>query len=124
MGNRVVVGIKDSPLSPVIFIYAHWGTSPLQDVAKALTASQSRWNDFSYATRIAINTVIGIDHETTGGGVSTYERWLPESNHDLLPVIVWCNKTVDIYRYNEDAFVLKYLYTLPFNDVLSTEWAD
>lgn len=60
MGDRAVVGFRDNPETPTIFIYQHWVNGDQNDVlAGALNASRSRWGDNSYATRICLSQIIG-----------------------------------------------------------------
>lgn len=72
MGDRFVYGFRESADSPAtVYLYAHWnGASAESDVLSALHAAQPRWGDGSYATRIAISTIVGNDwREETGYGI-------------------------------------------------------
>lgn len=59
-----------------ITLYSHWGGgSQSRDLAAALHKAKPRWNDVSYATRIAISQLIGNewDEETGYGLFAGYE---------------------------------------------------
>ena len=74
MGNRAnfvfVDGAGDS-----IVLYGHWaGHQMLGRLADAVIAARSRWNDESYATRIAISQMVADDwNSETGWGLHVNE---------------------------------------------------
>ena len=59
MGDRANFGFVDGA-GDTICLYGHWaGHQMLGRLADAVIAARSRWNDSSYATRIAISNLIG-----------------------------------------------------------------
>jgi hypothetical protein len=68
----------------------------LANLASAVSAAEPRWQDESYATRIAISNLIGEDwaHET-GWGLSV-DRIL--DNEHKVPVINWMSKTFTLFE--------------------------
>ena len=96
MGDRANFGFRDSK-GDTIFLYGHWaGHMMLQNLASAVHAAEPRWNDETYATRIAISNLIGEDwaHET-GWGLSV-DRIL--DNEHKIPVINWTAKTFTLFE--------------------------
>ena len=84
-----------------IFLYGHHAGWEMMDrLANAIKAAQPRWHDESYATRIAISSLVGNawDQEM-GWGISTY---LTDNEHSI-PVVNWSNETVTLYDSNLDA---------------------
>ena len=69
MGDRANFGFKQSD-GNTIFLYGHWaGHEMLANLASAVSAAEPRWQDESYATRIAISNLIESyvsDYEPTG----------------------------------------------------------
>ena len=96
MGDRANFGFKQSD-GNTIFLYGHWaGYNMLANLASAVLAAQPRWNDESYATRIAISNLIGEDWaQETGWGLSV-GRLL--DNEHKVPVINWVDKTFTLYE--------------------------
>lgn len=119
MGNRVVVGIRDTQLSPIMFVYAHWGTHPMEDAQRAINKAQGRWNDYSYANRIATVAIINSADEVLNGGVSLYGRYMPESEYRELPVITWSTQTVEVYHYNYDVDKIQYSHAISFEELIN-----
>jgi hypothetical protein len=59
-------------------------------------AAEPRWQDESYATRIAISKLIGEDWaQTTGWGI--YINQLGDNEHKV-PVIDWSSQTFTLYE--------------------------
>jgi hypothetical protein len=119
VGNRVVVGIRDTQMSPIMFVYAHWGKHPMVDAQNAIVQASGRWSDYSYANRIAINTIINSSEATLGGGVSLYGRFLPESEYRELPVITWSTQTVEVYHYYDEVEKVQYSHSVSFEELIS-----
>jgi len=68
----------------------------LANLASAVSAAEPRWQDESYATRIAISNLIGDDWaHTTGWGLSV-GRIL--DNEHKIPVINWTAKTFTLFE--------------------------
>ena len=96
MGDRANFGFKQSD-GNTIFLYGHWaGHEMLANLASAVSAAEPRWQDESYATRIAISNLIGEDWtEKTGWGI--YINQLGDNEHKV-PVIDWSNQTFTLYE--------------------------
>lgn len=91
MGDRANFGFRQSNEN-IVFLYGHWaGYRMLENLADAVQAAEPRWNDESYATRIAISRLIGGEWESeTGWGLTV--NALADNEHKV-PVIDWTNKT-------------------------------
>ena len=96
MGDRSVVGFKDDK-NDVIFLYGHWLGSDNVEWAlyKALKAAEPRWGDTSYATRIAISSIVGLSW-TSETGFGLFVNELPYSEHPIV-IVNWGSKLVEIY---------------------------
>ena len=81
-----------------IYLYGHWaGWEMMSRLADALIAAHPRWNDESYATRIAISTMIGDEwSQETGWGITTY---FCDSEHSV-PVVNFQTKTVKLIPHS------------------------
>lgn len=71
MGDRGNISFHESPDTPPIYMYSHWGGSGLHEVvANALARGVSRWGDSSYLARIIFCELIKDDVDgTTGYGL-------------------------------------------------------
>ena len=103
MGDRAVIGFKASKADPGIYLYSHWGGSNRHaDAARALEAARPRWSDASYATRIAISTIVGESwNEETGYGLSVGPRSYAMPNYKEILVVVWEQQVVQIWDLDE-----------------------
>lgn len=96
MGERgnigfVSVGNLDADKIEIVWLYTHWQGYAIESLAaNAIVAAQPRWGDSSYATRIALTTLVGGVQGTTGWGVGTRPG---EASYDV-PVIDWDRQTV------------------------------
>ena len=115
MGDRANFGFRDSK-EDIIFLYGHWaGHRMLENLADAVQAAEPRWNDESYATRIAISRLIGDEWTSeTGWGISV--NTLADNEHKV-PIIDWKNKTftlmeedlvTEVFTMDLQKFVAKY----------------
>jgi hypothetical protein len=115
MGDRANFGFRDSK-EDIIFLYGHWaGHRMLENLADAVQAAEPRWNDESYATRIAISRLIGDEWTSeTGWGISV--NALADNEHKV-PIIDWKNKTftlmeedlvTEVFTMDLRKFVAKY----------------
>ena len=115
MGDRANFGFRDSKEN-IIFVYGHWaGYRMLENLADAVSAAEPRWNDESYATRIAISHLIKDEWASeTGWGI--YVNQLGDNEHKV-PIIDWKNKTftlmeedltTEVFSTSLEAFVAKY----------------
>ena len=97
MGDRMVIGFKAKQDDPTIYLYTQWGGEDrYKDLANSLLAAQSRWDDPSYATRIALTQVVGDRwNQPLGYGVSANDFCWPD--YDDIPVVTWTTQTIDIY---------------------------
>ena len=96
MGDRANFGFRQTDGS-VIYLYGHWaGHEMMARLADALIAAEPRWNDESYATRIAISTMIGEDwSQEYSWGISNH---IGDNEHSV-PVVSWQDKTVTLYPH-------------------------
>jgi len=102
MGDRFVVGFCDTKDTPPVWLYSHWGGSErVETIADAIQKAQPRWTDPSYATRIAISSIIGEDwSRETGFGISAgtqdffYLGLQPD--YDDVHLVTWADKTVTV----------------------------
>ena len=115
MGDRANFGFRDSKEN-IVFLYGHWaGYRMLENLADAVSAAEPRWNDESYATRIAISHLIKDEWASeTGWGITVNE--LADNEHKV-PIIDWKNKTFTlmeedlqtvVFSTSLKAFVAKY----------------
>jgi hypothetical protein len=96
MGDRYVVGFRDTKETPIIWLYSHWGGfNRVNEIAEAIEKAQPRWNDPAYATRIAISSIIGDSwNRETGFGISAGGRDFVGPDYDDVHVITWSDRTV------------------------------
>jgi hypothetical protein len=115
MGDRANFGFKDRK-GDTVFLYGHWaGHRMLENLANAVEAARPRWNDETYATRIAISHLINDEWKSeTGWGISV--NTLADNEHKV-PVINWAAKTFTlmeedlqtvVFSSSLDVFVTKY----------------
>ncbi len=115
MGDRANFGFRDSK-EDIIFLYGHWaGHRMLENLADAVKAAEPRWDDESYATRIAISQLINDEWQSeTGWGLSV--NTILDNEHKV-PIIDWKNKVfmlveedlvTEVFRMSLDNFVSKY----------------
>ena len=115
MGDRANFGFKDRK-GDTVFLYGHWaGHRMLQNLANAVEAARPRWNDESYATRIAISHMVGDEWTSeTGWGISVNQ--LADNEHKV-PIINWKEQTFTlmeedlqtiVFESSLDSFVNKY----------------
>ena len=105
MGDRANFGFRDSK-EDIIFLYGHWaGHRMLENLADAVHAAEPRWNDESYATRIAISKLINEEWPSeTGWGLTVNE--LADNEHKV-PIIDWANKTFTLMEEDLKTVVFK-----------------
>jgi hypothetical protein len=115
MGDRANFGFKDRK-GDTVFLYGHWaGHRMLENLADAVSAAESRWDDETYATRIAISHLINDEWKsTTGWGISVNQ--LADNEHKV-PIINWSAKTftlmeedlqTEVFSTSLAGFVSKY----------------
>jgi hypothetical protein len=97
MGDRANFGFRQSN-GDVIFLYGHWaGENMMARLADAIIAAHARWRDESYATRIAISTMIGEEwNQEYSWGISTR---IGDNEHSI-PVVDWEFETVTLYPHD------------------------
>ncbi len=100
MGDRANF-VFVQPGGETIVLYGHWaGHNMLANLAEAVAKAQARWNDPSYATRIAISNMIG-DSWTFETGWGLQVNSISDNEHKI-PVIDWEQKTFSLHE--EDSF--------------------
>jgi hypothetical protein len=100
MGDRANFGFVQ-PNGNTIVLYGHWaGHQMLGKLADAVIAARPRWNDSSYATRIAISQLIGDQwNMETGWGLQVNER---SDNEHKIAIVDWEQQTFSLHE--EDDF--------------------
>ena len=100
MGDRANF-VFVQPNGDTIVLYGHWaGHAMLENLAEAVAQAQSRWQDPSYATRIAISQMIGDGWGMeTGWGLQVNEI---SDNEHKIPVVNWLECTFSLHE--EDSF--------------------
>jgi hypothetical protein len=85
MGDRANFGFTQSN-GETIVVYGHWaGAGMLDLLARAVDKARPRWNDESYATRIAISNLIQDEWTSeTGWGLQVNQR---SDNEHKIPII-------------------------------------
>ena len=104
MGDRANFGFVQ-PNGNTIVLYGHWaGHNMLANLAEAVFKARPRWNDPSYATRIAISQMIGDQwNSETGWGLNVNE--LGDNEHKIA-IVDFQQQTFSLHE--EDDFVNKY----------------
>ena len=100
MGDRANF-VFVQPGGDTIVLYVHWaGYNMLANLAEAVAKAQPRWNDPSYATRIAISQMIGDGWGfETGWGLQVNQI---SDNEHKIAVIDWEQTTFSLHE--EDSF--------------------
>ena len=96
MGDRFVVGFRDTEETPTVWLYSHWGGSDrVELIADAIGKARPRWNDPGYATRIAISRIVGDSwNEELGFGITAGGRDFYQPDYDDVHVVTWSDRTV------------------------------
>lgn len=118
MGDRAVIGFRESVSSPTLYLYSHWGGSSQElDLVTAIVAAMPRWNDPDYATRICVSQIIGDAWNTeTGYGLSVGHFAHPD--YDYMNVVDWSTKTINRYELQSDGDWIAVSAT-PFGDLVA-----
>lgn len=100
MGDRANFGFVQ-PNGQTIVLYGHWaGYQMLGKLADAVIAARPRWNDSSYATRIAISQLVGDQwNMETGWGLHVNERG---DNEHKIAIVDFEQQTFSLHE--EDDF--------------------
>lgn len=100
MGDRANFAFVDRKGDSIV-LYGHWaGHNMLARLADAVGHARARWNDESYATRIAISRLVGDQwNMETGWGLSV--NGILDNEHKI-PVIDWEQQTFSLHE--EDDF--------------------
>lgn len=98
MGDRYNVAFKATKEDTPIWLYAHWGgTGRYTMIAEAIEEARSRWHDPSYATRVAISSIIGNDwSSTTGFGLNAGERPSTMGDYPECAIVIWDKRLVEV----------------------------
>ena len=98
MGDRANFGFTQSN-GDTIVVYGHWAGSGMLDLlARAVDKARPRWNDESYATRIAISNLIQDEWRSeTGWGMLVNQR---SDNEHKIPII---NFEANTFSLHEEA---------------------
>jgi hypothetical protein len=100
MGDRANFGFVQ-PNGNTIVLYGHWaGAGMLGRLADAVISARPRWNDPSYATRIAISQIVGDQwNSETGWGLHVNEVG---DNEHKIAIVDWEQQTFSLHE--EDSF--------------------
>jgi len=97
MGDRANFGFVQ-PNGQTIVLYGHWaGHQMLGKLADAVIAARPRWNDSSYATRIAISNLIG-DQWNMENGWGLYVNEIGDNEHKIA-IIDWDQQTFSLHEW-------------------------
>ena len=97
MGDRANFGFVQ-PNGQTIVLYGHWaGHQMLGKLADAVIAARPRWNDSSYATRIAISNLIG-DQWNIETGWGLYVNEIGDNEHKIA-IIDWDQQTFSLHEW-------------------------
>jgi len=122
MGDRANFGFVQSNGNTIV-LYGHWaGYQMLGKLADAVIAARPRWNDESYATRIAISHLIGDQwNMETGWGLNVNSI---SDNEHKIAIIDFSQQTFSLHEEddwrNEDNKVRGMKNTAIFTQDLST----
>lgn len=98
MGDRCAFGFRETSerKEETIWLYSHWGgSSRFADLANALVKASPRWNDPSYATRIAISQIIGDNWNSEYGfGLYTSSEYKGDNEYSEVLVVNWKERNV------------------------------
>ena len=97
MGDRANFGFVQ-PNGQTVVLYGHWaGHQMLGKLADAVIAARPRWNDSSYATRIAISNLIG-DQWNMETGWGLYVNEIGDNEHKIA-IIDWDQQTFSLHEW-------------------------
>ena len=97
MGDRANFGFVQ-PNGHTIVLYGHWaGHQMLGKLADAVIAARPRWNDSSYATRIAISNLVA-DQWNMETGWGLYINEIGDNEHKIA-VIDWDQQTFSLHEW-------------------------
>jgi len=97
MGDRANFGFVQ-PNGQTVILYGHWaGHQMLGKLADAVIAARPRWNDSSYATRIAISNLIG-DQWNMETGWGLYVNEIGDNEHKIA-IIDWDQQTFSLHEW-------------------------
>jgi hypothetical protein len=99
MGDRANFGFVQSN-GETIVLYGHWaGYNMLGKLADAVIKARPRWNDESYATRIAISQLIGDQwNMETGWGLSVNQL---QDNEHKIAIVDFKQQTFSLHEEDE-----------------------
>ena len=101
MGDRAnFVFVQDN--KETVVLYGHWaGHNMLSNLANAVFVARPRWEDPSYATRIAISQIIRDDwNMETGFGL--YVNEIGDNEHKIA-IVDWVQQTFSLHE--EDDYI-------------------
>jgi hypothetical protein len=96
MGDRANFGFTQSNGNTIV-VYGHWAGSGMLDLlARAVDKARPRWDDESYATRIAISNLIKEEWTSeTGWGLQVNQR---SDNEHKIPVVNFSKGTFSLHE--------------------------
>ena len=120
MGDRAVAGFRSGLDDPTIFIYQHWsGSQQHANLANALQESRPRWDDDSYATRIALSQLIGDTwNSETGYGIYV-GKTSHGADYPFCLIVDWEARNVLVCSNDNSDTVLE---TISFEDFIENHY--
>ncbi len=99
MGDRANFVFVDNKGDSIV-LYGHWaGHNMLANLADAVAKARPRWNDTTYATRIAISQLVGDQwNMETGWGLSVNSI---SDNEHRIPVIDFGQQTFSLHEEDD-----------------------
>lgn len=126
MGDRYTVGFTGDETNNIdrrVWLYSHWGGSDrYAEIARAIKAAHPRWQDPTYATRMAISYIVADNWQSEYGyGIEAGPYCLTCVEYN--PILIdWNERTVTEYglrdqrqlgsvidKWDFDAFVWEHL---------------
>lgn len=108
MGDRRVVGFRENEDAGTVFMYSQWGgESQVTDLIAAIEKAEPRWNDPSYATRIALSQLIGNEwNNETGHGIYT-DNTVHGADYPFILIVEWDEGRVKVCSNNDSTEVME-----------------
>lgn len=99
MGDRANFGFVQENGNTIV-LYGHWaGYNMLGKLADAVIAARPRWNDESYATRIAISHLVG-DQWNMETGWGLYVNQIGDNEHKIA-IVDFNQQTFSLHEEDE-----------------------
>lgn len=99
MGNRAAIGFRQNQfVENTLLLYIHW--APTDDltllVAEAVKHASNRWDDPSYATRMAVTHIVGNEYNSEFG-YGLHINFVPDLDIPVIPIIYWAERFIRMH---------------------------